>query len=158
MEALYKVIAIALMLPGLLSVVVPVVPGVPYMFVVALLYGLLTRFVGLTGWELGGLGALAALSVAVDFFAGMLGARFGGASAKAGLWGLAGSLVGTVLLPPFGGFVGLFVGIALGELRYGKDIAKAGKAAGAGVLGSGAGMLANGLVGVAFIVAFALIS
>lgn len=158
MELFYKILAIVLMLPGLLSVIVPVMPGVPYMFVVALLYAILTRFSGLTGWEVVILGGIAALSIAIDFAGGLLGAKFGGASGKAGLWGFAGMLIGTVILPPFGGLVGLFAGILLGELRYGKELRAAGKAAGAGLIGSGAGMLVNGLVGIMFIIVFAYIS
>lgn len=137
------VLALFFMLPGLLGVLLPAIPGVPYMFVVALVFGFVDRFAHLTGRELGWLAALAILSLVVDYTAGLLGAKLGGASKKAAAAGFMGLLLGTLLLPPIGGFIGLFAGVLFAELTRGQDERQALKAATGSVLGSLAGIAIN---------------
>ena len=73
-------IFVVLMLPGLLGIVLPILPGVPYMMVVALTYGLVTHFHTLSGTPLYILGGIALVSLVIDYYSGIAGARIGGAS------------------------------------------------------------------------------
>src|SRR5688572_13441688 len=105
------VLAVLFMLPGLAGILLPALPGIPIMFLVALGFGAIDRFVHLTGMELGILFGIALASFVVDYLAGTLGAKFGGASARATLAGLAGMVAGFFLFPPLGGFIGMFAGV-----------------------------------------------
>lgn len=139
------------MVPGLAGVILPLFPGVPYMWLVALIFGMVTRFSELTLPEFGMLSALAALSLAVDYFSGVLGAKLGGASMRSLSLGLGGLMLGIFLLPPFGGIVGLFLGILIGEIREAGDRNKAIKAATGGLIGVVAGSITNLAIGIWFI-------
>ena len=72
------------------------------------------------------LGLLTALSVAVDFFATVVGAKRVGASGKALLGAAVGTLAG-LFFGPIGLFAGPFVGALLGELWHSREIGQATK-------------------------------
>ena len=149
----------AAMLPGLAGVLLPLVPGIPYMFVVALVYALADRFSHMSGVELLILGLIAVASLAVDYLAGILGARAGGASKKALLFGMIGLILGMIILPPFGGILGLFLGVLGAELLGGKTALKAFKAGQGSVIGALTGIGINlvlALLSLALFVVFAL--
>lgn len=145
-----------LMLPGLAGVLIPIVPGIPYMFIVALVFGAIDKFTHLTGANLLPLAILTFFSLIVDYGAGVLGARFGGASKKSLIAGLVGFMVGLVLLPPFGGIAGLFAGIYGYEMLLHSNRFRALKAAKGGVLGTLAGMVINALLAITFLILFIL--
>ncbi|MFA5009721.1 MAG: DUF456 domain-containing protein [Patescibacteria group bacterium] len=142
------------MLVGLVGTIVPIIPGVPFMFLVALIYALITKFAILTGAELGYLAILVVSSIFIDYFAGLLGAKFSGASGKSLLVGTFGFLLGLILFPPFGGFIGMFVGIVTGEIYFFNKPKTAIRAASGGVLGTLAGMVLNFLLGLTFVSLF----
>ncbi len=129
------------------------------MFAVALVFAFADRFQHLSGVELLLLGLIALLSLAVDYFAGILGARAGGASKRALLWGLIGLVVGMVIFPPFGGIIGLFLGVLIAELARGKDALSAFKAGQGSVIGALTGIginLALALLTLVLFIVFAL--
>lgn len=150
----FLVAAILLMLPGIAGVVVPALPGVPFMFVVALGYAVIDEFQRLTGNELAILGGLAVASLVVDYLAGTLGARFSGASVKSLAMGILGLVIGLIILPPLGGILGLFVGIFAAEFIRHKDQYRALKAATGGLIGSLAGIAINLLLAISFLIVF----
>lgn len=142
--------AVALMLPGIVGIFVPVVPGIPLMFLVALLFGLINRFEALTGGEITILLVVALASVAIDYLAGVLGAKYSGASSRALLAGFAGMVVGIVTLGPIGAIIGLFAGVLLVEIRI-KPERQAIRAATGSLIGVAAGMLVNFILALIFI-------
>ena len=150
----WVLIAAAVMLPGLAGVVLPVLPGIPLMFVVALVFGYADGFQHLRVIELLGLLLLVLLSVGVDYFSGLLGARYGGASRWAMAAGFAGFLLGTVLLPPFGGIIGMFVAVILAEIAQRRDHRQAFRSAAGSVLGTVAGIGISLVIALLFIVLF----
>ena len=100
-------LTIALLLVGLVGAVVPFLPGPALILVAGIVHTLLlpTYAMSTTGLVL--LVVFFGLAYAVDFFSGMMGARWFGASR----WGIAGVLLG--------GIVGLFfgpIGILVGPL------------------------------------------
>ncbi len=144
----------AAMLPGLAGVLLPLVPGIPYMFVVALVYALADRLSHISGLELLTLGLIAIASLAVDYLAGILGARAGGASKKALLFGMIGLILGMIILPPFGGILGLFLGVLAAELLGGKTALMAFKAGQGSVIGALTGIGINLLLALLFLILF----
>ena len=124
------------------------------MFVIALAYGFVDHFQKFTTAELIILAILAVLSVVVDYASGVLGAKYGGVSGKSAMAGFAGLILGLILFPPFGGIIGLFVGILVSELLLHKNQKKAFKAASGSLLGTLSGIIINLLVSLLFIVLF----
>ena len=125
-ESLYYALAVILILVGIAGVILPALPGLPLVFLGMLLAAWAGDFQQI-GWvTLVVLGLLTLLSVAVDFFATLVGAKREGASKKA-LWGaVLGTFVG-IFFGPIGLFAGPFVGALLGELWHGKEIGQATK-------------------------------
>lgn len=143
-----------LFLPGIVGIFLPILPSLPYMFVAALVFGIIDKFAHLTSIELIFLGLLAAASFLVDYLSGVMAAKYSGASLAAVLAGVIGLILGTIFFPPFGGLVGLFLGILAAELFLVRDYKKALKAASGGFLGQIAGILINLVLAIIFIVLF----
>ncbi len=154
MEIAHIIICSVLMLPGIVGVIIPAVPGIPYMFVVALIYSILTKFSTINTNEIIALSIITVASLVIDYSTGLLGAKYGGAGKKSLVWGLAGSILGTIIFPPFGGIAGLFIAILLAEILAKNDHKKALKAASGGLLGSLAGIIINTLLAITFWVCF----
>ncbi|MCC2632013.1 MAG: hypothetical protein K0S20_712 [Patescibacteria group bacterium] len=152
-QALVLLFAVC-MLPGLFGVLVPVLPGIPLMLLVAIVFGFVDGFEHLSGTEISILAVLAAVSVAVDYFSGSLGARYGGASARSAGIGILGFLIGSLLLPPFGGAIGMVLAIVGSELTLHKDGKRALRAAGGSLLGTVLGIMTNLLLAAAFLFMF----
>lgn len=150
----WLLIASLLMLGGFTGILIPALPGIPYMWLVAVGYALVTKFATLTWPELGWLGAIAAASLVVDLLAGALGSRIFGAGKKAALWGALGMLLGAIVLPPLGGFVGLFVGVLASEAVSGRGHQQVVKAAVGSVIGALAGAVINFGLGVTLMILF----
>lgn len=141
------------MLPGIAAVFIPFLPAVPYMFIMALLFEIFDRFHTLTLPKLGILFIFPIVAFIVDQSAGVIGSRRGGATAP--IWyAVIGAFCGTLFLPPFGGILGLFLGILVGELTKRRGHDEALKAATAGVVGTFTGMLINCALAAVFIIVF----
>lgn len=115
-----------LVLLGVAGTVLPALPGLPILFAGSLLIAWAGDFQQVGTISLVILGVLAVLGSAVDFVAGLLGAKVYGASRMA-LWGsLAGSIVGIFFGLP-GLLLGPLLGAALGEWRARRCWLQAGK-------------------------------
>lgn len=125
-HSLCYVLAAVLIVVGLAGVILPALPGLPLVFVGMLLAAWAGDFQQI-GWVgLTALGLLTLLSVAVDFFAALVGARRVGASRKALLGAVFGTFAG-LFFGPIGLFAGPFVGALLGELWHGRELRQATK-------------------------------
>ncbi len=112
------------MVVGIAGVILPALPGLPLVFAGMLLAAWAGNFEQVGWLTLVVLGILTALSVAVDILATLVGAKRVGASRKA----LIGALIGTVaglFFGPVGLFAGPFVGALLGELWHGRQLGQA---------------------------------
>lgn len=143
-----------LMLPGIAGVLLPFVPGIPYMFLVSLLYGFADRFTHLAGQDVLILAVILIVSIIVDYSAGVIGAKYGGANWRSLGIGLLGFIVGIFVFPPLGGIIGLFVGIVIAEIAQRKTRQHALRAATASLVGSLTGALVNFVLAVAFLICF----
>ncbi|MEI6345914.1 MAG: DUF456 domain-containing protein [bacterium] len=136
-------VAALFMALGIPAVLVPFLPGISYMFLIALLFAISDHFVHVTWENLAVLGGILVTSFFIDYFAGILGARYGGADRRSVLFGFLGLILGLVAFPPLGGIIGLFVGIFVGEIVARKSNAAALKSATAGLIGSVTGAFIN---------------
>jgi len=153
-HAILATIFTALILPGVFLVFIPMMPSLSYMFVLALFFGFLDKFAHLTMTSILILGAIFFLSIVVDYLAGILGAKFSGASKKGMLYGFIGVIVGGIIFFPFGGLIGLFVGVLLAELLGARSNRQALKAATGSVIGSLSGIFINALLALTFLILF----
>lgn len=153
-ETIALTASVALLVPGVLMALVPMLPALSYMFVVALVFAIYDGFTALTVKELLVLLGITLLSIVIDHTSGLLGAKYGGAHTKSLLWGIAGSIIGTFIAPAFGTFIGLFLGVLIAELYYKKTGQKAVKAAGSALLGSLVGVISNVVLAIAFVAIF----
>lgn len=113
-----------LVVVGIAGLILPALPGLPLVFAGMLLAAWAGDFEQVGWLTLVVLGILTALSVAVDILATLVGAKRVGASRKA----LIGALIGTVaglFFGPVGLFAGPFVGALLGELWHGRQLGQA---------------------------------
>ena len=115
----------ALIVVGVAGTVVPALPGIPMIFLGALLAAWIGDFEQVTWVPLVFLGILTIVGLAVDWVAQTMGAQRAGASK----WGILGSLIGTVA----GLFMGIFgilflplVGAFIGEYIAQRDLRIAG--------------------------------
>lgn len=118
---LWYVVAAILILVGIAGTVLPILPGVPVVFVGMWLAAWVDDYTQIGTTSLVLLGILAALSVLIDFVAGMLGARRVAATGRA-LWGATiGTVVGLFFGLP-GLLLGPFIGAVIGEVSAGGTI------------------------------------
>jgi hypothetical protein len=126
-QSLYYALAAVLVLVGIAGVILPALPGLPLVFAGMLLAAWAGGFEQI-GWvALVVLGVLTTLSMAVDVFATLIGAKRVGASRKALAGAVAGTLAGMffAFFAPIGLFAGPFVGALLGELWHGRALGQA---------------------------------
>ena len=134
LQVVLWVTAVLLVVIGIAGLVLPAMPGPPLIFGGLLLAAWIEDF-AYVGWvALTLLGALAALTYAVDFAASATGASRFGASPR-GVWGaLLGGLVG-IAFGPVGLLLGPFVGALLAELSLQRPFAEVGRAGFGATLG-----------------------
>lgn len=126
MTTILVILSLILLIVGLLGTVLPAIPGLPLMFVGAWLLAYTGDYQIIGTTTLVVLGILVAAGSAMDYVAGLLGAKFTGAS-KPALWGaFAGSIIGLFFGLP-GLILGPLVGAALGELWARRSLLAAGK-------------------------------
>ncbi len=106
---------------GMIAAIVPSLPGIPLMFGGIWLLAGVDRYRHLgPGWLIA-IGIVGAVGFGLDLIAGALGAKRLGASRRAVLGALAGSLIGLFFGLP-GILVGPFLGAVVGELTAGNSV------------------------------------
>lgn len=128
-QLLWYAVAAALIVVGIIGTLLPALPGVPLVFVGMLLAAWADAFAHVGTFTLIVLGTLTVIALAVDFIAGMVGAKRVGASRRAVIGAAVGTLIGIFFGLP-GLLLGPFVGALAGELSAGSTL---GKATGVGV-------------------------
>jgi len=129
-------LGIALIVVGVAGTFLPILPGVPIVFIGLLVIAWQDQFDKVSVWSMAGIGLIAVLAIGVDFFASFFTSKKVGAS-KHALWGIAiGGFLGLfVPPPPWGLFFGAAIGALIGEFLAHRDMSKAttvGLAAGLG--------------------------
>lgn len=115
-------VALAGMAIGLVGILLPIIPGVGLIWLVALVYALCERFATIDPITFAALTLLAAVGVTTDLWVSQAGAKLGGASFRSMLIGLAGGVLGALIGAIFFGFgavpgaiIGTLLGVVLSE-------------------------------------------
>ncbi len=126
MDILLWILCLVCILVGLIGTIVPMLPGAPLVFI-GLLFGAWADDFEKVGWiPLTILGALTALTFAIDFIATKIGVEKTGASSLAMIGAMIGMGLG-IFFGFFGVFVFPFVGAVVGEYIVKRDAIQAGK-------------------------------
>lgn len=152
-----EIIVTILLILCVVMTCIPTLPGLPLMFLITLVYGVIDGFEKLQPWQLAVFGGITLLSLAIDAFSGVLGAKLGGASRRAFLAGIVGLFVGFLLFPPWGAFIGLFLGVFIAEVVQFKDFMQAFKKASISLAAAAAGTIANVFLATAYLVIYLII-
>jgi len=123
-QTLYFILSAIVILAGIAGTIVPVLPGVPLVFAGMLLAAWADHFQHIGAFTLTVLGVLCVLALAIDFVAGLLGAKRVGASSRA-LWGAMLGTVAGLLFGLAGLLLGPFIGAVVGELSTGRELSHA---------------------------------
>lgn len=123
-DAIFMLLAVALVVVGVIGTVLPALPGAPIVFLGLLLAAWVDHFEKVGWFTLTVLAVLTALTFVVDFMAASLGAKRVGASWAALAGAALGMIVGLFFSIP-GLILGPFVGAVLGEYLARKDWAQA---------------------------------
>lgn len=154
MEILWLTIALVFMGIGLLGTVLPLLPGIPIIYVGYLVYGLATGWrnygvVAVVSW-----GIVTLLVQILDYYAGALGAKKFGASSM-GVWGsVIGAIVGFIIFNVAGLVIGTFGGALAGELIHGRSLQEALRSGWGAFIGFLVGSLFKVVLGVVMIGVF----
>ncbi len=132
------ILTMTIMLIGLAGTILPMLPGLPIMWLGAFIYAIFTGFEKI-GWTFLGIFALlTAVITLLDYVANLYGAKKMGATR----WGILGAFLGMLIGLFAGGLIGLllgsFLGAILGEIlggRKGTQALKAGMGTFLGFLG-----------------------
>ncbi len=129
-------LAAVLVLVGIAGTILPMLPGIPLVFVGLFIAAWLDGFAKVSVLTIIIIGLIALLALIIEFVASFITVKKAGAS-KYALWGAAiGGLIG-FFTGPFGLIIGTAVGAAIGELLAEKETSQAtavGIAAGLGFI------------------------
>ena len=157
MNVVVLIIAILLMLIGLAGTFLPVLPGIPVVFLAIAGYGWYEGFKVVTPKFLAIMAGLTVRSILVDYLAGLLGAKFFGSS-PAGIWGaFVGGILGLVLGGPVGLVLGPWIGAFVGEYVKLRDVNKAWRVGVGTVVGIFTGVAAKVVIGLVMIIWFLIV-
>ena len=74
------------------------------------------------------------------------------------LWGFIGVILGTLLLPPFGGIIGLFLGVLISELTQRRLKEEAFRSASFAFVGAIIGIVLNFLLALSYYIIFLIVA
>jgi uncharacterized protein len=150
-DLVFEFFVLVAMLFGLFALMIPIIPGIIIIWLAALVYGIVAGF-GVAGIIIFILLTLMMLgSIILDEVIIGASARAQGASWVAVLVATVAGVVGTFLLPPFGGLLGALIGIFLVEIIRVKDLRTALRSTKGVALGCGGAVLAKMALGAAMI-------
>lgn len=144
------IICSILMLVGLLGVVLPIIPGIPLSWLGLFIYAAGTSFERISVTTIVVFFILMLVSLAIDFFAPILGAKKY-KSSKLGVFGAFVGITVGIFFGIWGIILGPFVGALLGELISGKGT----KQAFGSALGTFIGMILGSLLKIIIILVMA---
>lgn len=140
------ILGLILVLAGFIGCILPILPGPPLSFIALIILSYAKDWEPFSVTFLIVMGGLTGLATILDYVIPAAGAKKYGAS-KFGMWGsVLGLLIGLFVFPPFGMFIGGFVGAVVGELLAGREREKA--------LRVGWGVFVGNLAGIGLKMAF----
>ncbi|MDD3024040.1 MAG: DUF456 domain-containing protein [Syntrophomonadaceae bacterium] len=146
-----------LIILGIAGTVLPLIPGIPLIFVSIAAYGWYEGFHVVTPKYLVIMAGLTVIAVFVEYLSSTLGAKYFGSSKK-GVWGaFLGTFIGLFIFPPLGILIGPFLGAAIGEYMELNDFNKAFKVGIGTVAGLFSGMIFKLVLALAMGISFLVV-
>ncbi len=147
-------LVLLIMAVGAIGTLLPIMPGTPLIFLAALGFGFYEHFQRVTPFILVVLFVLTVISLGVDYFAGVIGAKKYGAS-RYGTWGsFIGGIAGVIIFSIPGLLIGPFTGAVIGEIVSGRNPGEALKVGLGTVIGMAGGAVFKLIIAVSMIVVF----
>ncbi|MDD3774134.1 MAG: DUF456 domain-containing protein [Patescibacteria group bacterium] len=147
-------VASLLIILGAIGIFLPLMPGVVLIFCGILLASFVANFSFISWITIVILGILVLISLIVDYFAGVIGAKFGGASILGILGALFGSLFGFTILGPIGLIVGPALGVLVFELISKRSPKNSLRVAGVSLISTLIGLVINIIIALTMIIIF----
>ena len=122
---------------GIIGTIVPLLPGVFLIWFSVLLYSVITGFSDVTVASFVVITLITLVTGTSEYWMSLLGAKTGGASKRSLLYGIAGAIVGTFLLPVLGTVLGYAGGLLFAEYQKHGDWDTAVRASVGGLAGWG---------------------
>jgi len=151
-NVLYYILSIILILGGLIGIFLPVVPGIPVLFIGMLVLAALSKFTLISSTTVIILGILATLSIVSDYLSGAIGAKYSGAGILGILGAIVGSLFGVSVLGPVGLILGPALGVFIFEILSRKKIKVSARSATFTLFSTLAGMIFNIVLAVTMLI------
>lgn len=120
-----QLVVLAVMLFGLFGLIIPILPGLVIIWVAALVYGIVTGFTWTSGIILAVMTVLMAVGSVIDNLIMGAKARQTGASWLAIGAALGAGILGSLIFPPFGGFIAALLALFAVEYYRLQDVQKA---------------------------------
>lgn len=124
-EGTLQLVVLAVMLFGLFGLIIPILPGLVIIWVAALVYGIVTGFTWTSGIILAVMTVLMAVGSVIDNVIMGAKARQTGASWLAIGAALGAGILGSLIFPPFGGFIAALLALFAVEYHRLQDVQKA---------------------------------
>ena len=151
------IITIIAILIGIAGTFLPMLPGIPFIFVAVATYGWYEGFQLITPRYLVIIAGVALLSIFIDYLATYWGAKHFDSSKK-GMWGaVLGGVIGLFIIPPLGLLVGPWLGAITGELLHGNELSKAFRSGIGAVIGLFTGIIFKVVVGIGILISFLIV-
>ncbi len=146
-------LATVVMLIGVAGTVIPVLPGLPLIWITMLVFAIFEGFQRVDGTFLAITLAVTIAAEVAEQLGRSWGARRFGAGRPGSIGAVVGSFVGLFFLP-LGLFVGPFLGAAVAELLAGRDASDAIRAGWGGLIGALGSMVFKLVVAIGMTIAF----
>jgi len=157
MDGWVLVITLVVILIGIAGTFVPILPGVPLVFVAIAAYGWHEGFQTVSPKYLVIIAGVTVLSLFVDYLSTYLGAKYFGSSRKGVYGAIIGSIIGLFMFPPVGLLFGPWVGAIIGEILEGNDWNKALRSGMGAVIGLFSGMAFKIMLATMMLISFLII-
>ncbi len=144
-------IALVIMLTGLVGLVIPIFPGIIVIWLAILAYGLITGFYPLAWVLFAVITILFLVGVTIDNILMNAKAHQAGAAWSSLILGIVAGILGTILLPPFGGIIATPLVVLLLEYIRRRDIKQALIALRGLLIGWGASFVVRFFIGLVMI-------
>ncbi|MEA4924382.1 MAG: DUF456 domain-containing protein [Syntrophomonadaceae bacterium] len=156
MNTAIVIITVVVILLGIAGTFLPVLPGIPVIFIAIAAYGWYEGFQTVTPAYLTVMAVLTILSLLVDYLAVYWGAKYF-KSSKMGLYGaVLGGLAG-LFFPPVGLLIGPWVGAFIGELMQGNDWSQSVRSGTGAVIGLFSGIAFKVIIGMGMLISFLIV-
>lgn len=137
---------------GLVGTILPLLPGLPLIFVSILLYAIVTGFSSISGQTIIILGVLTVAAYFLDLIVVARGVTRAGGTSRGAIGSIVGAIVGLIVASVPGLLIGLFLGAIAGEISTGASGKQALRAGAGAFLGFLASSVFRFLLGVAMII------